>query len=82
MDEDNHLHADRGPHSETEEPSQALNLPAISEAEPEPAIELKLMTKSQAWNLYTSHFLSTWNMRLYEFAAVGYLVALHQSELL
>lgn len=28
------------------------------------------MSKSQAWNLYTSHLLSTWNMRTYEFAAV------------
>jgi iron-regulated transporter 1 len=29
------------------------------------------MTRSQAWNLYTSHFLSTWNARTYEFAAVS-----------
>lgn len=28
------------------------------------------MNRSQAWNLYVSHFLSTWNMRIYEFAAV------------
>lgn len=28
------------------------------------------MSRSQAWNLYVSHFLSTWNMRTYEFAAV------------
>lgn len=30
------------------------------------------MNKAQAWNLYLSHFLSTWNGRSYEFAAVGY----------
>jgi len=29
------------------------------------------MSKTQAWSLYTSHFLSTWNMRIYEFAAVS-----------
>jgi len=29
------------------------------------------MTRDQAWNLYTSHFLSTWNVRGYEFAAVS-----------
>lgn len=28
------------------------------------------MTTTQAWNLYTSHFLSAWNARTYEFAAV------------
>lgn len=28
------------------------------------------LSKSQAWNLYASHFLSTWNARTYEFAAV------------
>jgi iron-regulated transporter 1 len=31
----------------------------------------KQMTKSQAINLYTSHLLSTWNVRTYEFAAVS-----------
>lgn len=31
------------------------------------------MTRSQAFNLYTSHFLSTWNVRTYEFAAVSTL---------
>jgi hypothetical protein len=29
------------------------------------------MTSSQALNLYTTHFLSTWNVRTYEFAAVS-----------
>lgn len=28
------------------------------------------LTPSQAWNLYVSHALSTWNARGYEFAAV------------
>ena len=29
------------------------------------------MTRSQAFNLYTTHFLSTWNVRTYEFAAAS-----------
>ncbi|KAH7330255.1 Ferroporti-1 [Rhexocercosporidium sp. MPI-PUGE-AT-0058] len=28
------------------------------------------MSRSQAYNLYASHFLSTWNVRTYEFAAI------------
>jgi solute carrier family 40 (iron-regulated transporter), member 1 len=35
------------------------------------AIEPNGMTRSQAFNLYTSHILSTWNVRQYEFAAVS-----------
>jgi iron-regulated transporter 1 len=35
--------------------------------------EFNGMTRSQAFNLYTSHFLSTWNVRTYEFAAVSAL---------
>ena len=31
------------------------------------------LTKVQAWNLYMSHTLSTWNARTYEFAAVSTL---------
>lgn len=31
------------------------------------------LTKGQSWNLYLSHFLSTWNARGYEFAAVSIL---------
>ena len=34
------------------------------------------MTRSQAWNLYTSHFLSTWNIRTYEYSAVSIFPAL------
>ena len=34
-------------------------------------IEHNGMTRPQAFNLYTSHFLSTWNIRTYEFAAVS-----------
>jgi iron-regulated transporter 1 len=33
--------------------------------------EPEFMTGSQAFNLYTSHLLSTWNIRTYEFAAVS-----------
>ncbi len=36
-----------------------------------PDVEPNGMTRSQAVNLYTSHFLSTWNVRTYEFAAVS-----------
>ena len=28
------------------------------------------LTRKQAWCLYLSHFLSMWNSRMYEFAAV------------
>lgn len=31
----------------------------------------KGITRKQALNLYTSHLLSTWNARIYEFAAVS-----------
>lgn len=34
------------------------------------------LTTSQARDLYTSHFLSTWNARTYEFAAVSSLLFL------
>jgi iron-regulated transporter 1 len=34
-------------------------------------IEPNGMARSQAFNLYTSHLLSTWNIRSYEFAAVS-----------
>jgi iron-regulated transporter 1 len=34
-------------------------------------IEPEFMTRSQAFNLYISHLLSTWNIRTYEFAAVS-----------
>lgn len=32
---------------------------------------IESMTKTQAWNLYTTHMLTTWNARTYEFAAVS-----------
>jgi iron-regulated transporter 1 len=34
-------------------------------------LEPKIMIRSQAFSLYTSHLLSTWNIRTYEFAAVS-----------
>lgn len=36
-----------------------------------PEDEQNGMNKPQAYSLYTSHFLSTWNVRTYEFAAVS-----------
>lgn len=38
----------------------------------------KGMTGRQAWNLYTTHFLSTWNARTYEFAAVSQISWCHR----
>ncbi|KIN01949.1 hypothetical protein OIDMADRAFT_161651 [Oidiodendron maius Zn] len=40
------------------------------------------MTRSQAWNLYTSHFLSTWNARTYEFAAVIFMASVYPDTLI
>ncbi|KAH6678385.1 hypothetical protein B0J14DRAFT_650605 [Halenospora varia] len=39
------------------------------------------MTQSQAINLYTSHFLSTWNVRTYEFAAIIFTAAAYPDTL-
>lgn len=33
--------------------------------------EQAVLSRRQLWGLYTSHTLSTWNARGYEFAAVG-----------
>jgi iron-regulated transporter 1 len=35
------------------------------------SVKSESLSRSQAWNLYTSHLLSTWNARTYEFAAVS-----------
>jgi len=43
-------------------------------------LEYEGMTRSQALNLYTSHFLSTWNVRTYEFAAVSASEGRHDHE--
>lgn len=31
----------------------------------------RIISKAQVWDLYTTHILSTWTARTYEFAAVG-----------
>lgn len=56
--------------SEIENTHDAPTLPLL---ESFPAIQdaNNCMTRSQAFNLYTTHFLSTWNVRTYEFAAVS-----------
>ena len=41
---------------------------AVDVIESQPAL-----TRRQLWSLYLSHFLSTWNARGYEFAAVRVL---------
>lgn len=38
--------------------------------------------KRLAWRLYLSHFLSTWNSRLFEFAAVLFLASIYPDTLL
>lgn len=38
--------------------------------------------KSVAWRLYLSHFLSTWNSRVFEFGAVLYLTAIFPNTLM
>lgn len=38
-----------------------------------------LLTGRQAWCLYVSHFLSMWNSRTYEYAAVS-IVALQRQQ--
>ncbi|TVY46138.1 Solute carrier family 40 member [Lachnellula subtilissima] len=40
------------------------------------------MTGSQAWNLYASHFLSTWNIRTYEFTAIIFTAAAYPDTLI
>ncbi|TVY56040.1 Solute carrier family 40 member 2 [Lachnellula cervina] len=40
------------------------------------------MTRAQAWNLYVSHFLSTWNIRTYEFAAIIFTAAAYKDTLI
>ncbi|KAI1767673.1 Ferroporti-1 [Hypoxylon sp. FL1150] len=39
------------------------------------------LTRSQAWNLYISHALSTWNARGYEFAAILFTAAAYPDTL-
>ncbi|KAI9730582.1 MAG: hypothetical protein M1834_005823 [Cirrosporium novae-zelandiae] len=40
------------------------------------------LSRGQAWNLYTSHFLSTWNARTYEFAAILFTASAYPDTLL
>ncbi|CAD6447183.1 4ec8d017-a799-404d-8a27-b26c25b000c8 [Sclerotinia trifoliorum] len=70
----NESHSDDGLGDEEED---ALILNAQEEPHTELAIntntnmEMEIdMDKAQAWNLYLSHLLSTWNGRSYEFAAI------------
>ncbi len=61
--DDADLGSPTSPETEDEQPQQMVAL--IQDEEP------IYITRSQAYNIYTSHFLSTWNIRTYEFAAVG-----------
>jgi len=60
-----------------EDGQEVLTLPM---AESISELEYEGMTRSQALNLYTSHFLSTWNVRTYEFAAVSASERQHDHE--
>ncbi|MCJ1387491.1 hypothetical protein MMC18_000334 [Xylographa bjoerkii] len=44
--------------------------------------EYRSMTRSDAWSLYVSHALSTWNARSYEFAAILFTAAAFPDTLL
>ncbi|KAL7268886.1 hypothetical protein RUND412_008476 [Rhizina undulata] len=43
--------------------------------------EEMILTKRQLWDLYTSHFLSTWNARGYEFAAIVFTASAYPETL-
>jgi hypothetical protein len=60
-----------GTHIVSPEDGQNAEVPALPWPEPSSDTGANGMTRSQAHNLYTSHFLSTWNVRTYEFAAVS-----------
>ncbi|KAG4432221.1 hypothetical protein IFR05_012302, partial [Cadophora sp. M221] len=47
-----------------------------------PENEQNSMSRSQAYNLYTSHFLSTWNVRTYEFAAIIFTASAYPDTLI
>jgi hypothetical protein len=63
--------AELGTHIVSPEDGQNAEAPAFPWSEPSSDTGANGMTRSQAHNLYTSHFLSTWNVRTYEFAAVS-----------
>ena len=63
--------AELGTHIVSPEDWQNAEVPALPWSEPSSNTGANGMTRSQAHNLYTSHFLSTWNVRTYEFAAVS-----------
>lgn len=52
-------------------PSPALSTDPLLPVHQNPENEQDGMTRPQALSLYTSHFLSTWNVRTYEFAVVS-----------
>ncbi|RDW94335.1 hypothetical protein BP5796_00098 [Coleophoma crateriformis] len=62
--------------SEDEEVADNMDVPGVMRT------EWQGMTRSQASNLYTSHFLSTWNMRTYEFAVVIFTAAAYPETLI
>ncbi|CZR60910.1 related to ferroportin 1 [Phialocephala subalpina] len=74
----NHLDDDAGlgsPSSPENEDVPGQMAPFMPNEEP------VCITKSQAYNLYTSHFLSTWNIRTYEFAAIIFTQAAYPNTL-
>jgi hypothetical protein len=63
--------AELGTHNEPPEDMENTEVAALPWSEPSFDIGANCMTRPQAHNLYASHFLSTWNVRTYEFAAVS-----------
>ena len=62
--------SDLGPVTSIPESEDVNSIPLSPMLQAMPDEEHNSMSRSQAYNLYTSHFLSTWNVRTYEFAAV------------
>lgn len=68
---------DQPPSQEQQEAQQPLTSPSAFETDAEASLPRALQAR-----LYTSHFLSTWNARLFEFGAVLFLADIYPSTLL
>lgn len=73
------------PHAPTPGPHDhgPTNEPGMEAAPPtsDPPAASPSLPSSITWKLYTSHFLSTWNSRLFEFAAVLFLASIYPNTL-
>ncbi|KAH7403398.1 hypothetical protein BKA64DRAFT_722147 [Cadophora sp. MPI-SDFR-AT-0126] len=73
--------SDLGPIISIPVSSDIDNIPPSPMLQAIPDDEHNSMSRSQAYNLYTSHFLSTWNVRTYEFAAIIFTAAAYPDTL-